>query len=174
MSDPRRGELAKILSRTEYSTHHERTGQFYDLPELLDKVLLWAEKYSGRPSREQIETVLDGLRDNGYSSRWIADVILSLYPSPAPVRKVTREEIENLVRDHLRKGPQSLSFNASNFINDLLSLLNGEEKKPEWCCKQWDWDKEEKLWRVDSGEVYMVYQSYCQFCGAPRPGEGGK
>lgn len=115
----------------------------------------------GRPRREQIERIY-----NNYYLKEIDKInaILALYP--APQRKVGREEIERTVRKCPLFNIPSLTEIA--LVDDLLALLNGEEKK--WCPHiAWYPDKG-GWWRYAEDKVIVDETvNFCYKCGVKKP-----
>lgn len=148
-------ELEDLLLQAVYAPGHTPHSSWYDNAK--EKLLRWHERWSGRPSREQIKQMLKGnlLRPNfdhkncmKYEMECdLVEDILALYPAPAPVRKVvSREEIESVLEYHgicvcgkheyfplIRHG-EGVSDKGKRISESLLALLSPGEKKPVDCC----------------------------------------
>ena len=161
MTDQRRTELENILYPNKIF-HDDRGTE-------LGKILQWADRWAGRPSREQIEKAVQSeteyLRPPKPFPKTLAGIILALYPSPAPERpKVTREQIEKVIR-------KREVFNWHPIVDDLCKLIKVEEDK-RWCeC----WDKKGSAW-LHKGCTEQQLSSWacsdwklCPYCGASKP-----
>ncbi len=130
MNETMRGELQEILFRNGVRIS------------ISDQLESWAERWSGRPSQEQVIRVLNTPHlyydkpgeINGFKNV-LADKILALYPPAPPVQKrVGRQQLDDLIRPH-HSVKQLCSCNQTGgvcvgLLDDLLALLGGEEKNP--------------------------------------------
>ena len=125
MTSTRRSELNRILAIDEdgYSG-------------LRESLLRWADRWAGRPSREQIAKLLkenvmiahNECIQNSFVCCDLMEGILRLYPAPASERnRVSRMDIACIVRriDGGLRSPLSDSI-----LEDLCTLLGVEEEKP--------------------------------------------
>lgn len=157
-------ELDKIFSERGWSS---------TLNGFREALLAWHNRWSWRPTREQIERCF---MQGSSEDNMVIDRILALYPAPPEPRKVSRDQIRSvLVRYHAYyKG--SSQYLDSNLINDLEALLNGE-KKVEW-CKDIEWHggawairavTDQPVWLRGIGSLKVDDWKLCPICSAPRP-----
>ena len=93
-------------------------------------------------------------------------------------RKVERKEIEKIVNT----GFQNITYKhpgLGEIVDDIMVVLNGQEKEPEWCCKL---QKEYQAYvqchpdstagLLEPSIRIMTFRNhewnYCQFCGKQR------
>ena len=199
MIGPRREELKKIL----YSHGINN----YDIPggepaaissghwcfRILTDVMNWADRWGGRPSREQIVEIIRGCGHGKCpvcKCNWcngVADLILALYPAPPPERpKVTREEISEFLKrwrvseqEHKCPTPGNCScgtcdeYEGMRFIDDLCRLIGVEEEKPRW-CEHLQYNKLNGDWHIQGSGFHLAIDwDICPVagCHAPRPVE---
>lgn len=149
-----------------------------------DKLMAWATRWSGRPSREQIANVLNECNMNPYTvgGRFLelVDRLHSCYPPPAPApKRVTREEISQVLvsnnvmlysampADALSRQPYEAR--RERLLDDLCRLIGLEEDKPKVWCLHINWDEPSNSWRfsfsrTDDWDICPVAG-----CHKPRP-----
>ena len=178
----RREELTKILDNNVWNTV-ESAG-------LKEALLAWADRWAGRPSRQQL---IDVFKQVSYEGNTAIDRILSLYPvAPTSERKrVTREQVEKCIRlsvsakimDYLREDESSSHGKKWKDVlaNSICTLIGVEEEKPPFWCKHlflssngqeyvFEDHSDNSNCRVVSTKVWKA----CPICSAPRPVEKGR
>lgn len=161
----RRSELEAILK--EESCHPSCRDGGDPECSLVAQLNRWADRWAGRPSREQIVSVVkDWWMEVGGAEvadvRGFADRILALYPAPTSEKKrVSRREIRELLDRHKVKTEPHYSppgCSASDcLMDDLCALFGVEEEKPEWCTHM------NKAWMKENP------WDFCPYCGSIRP-----
>ena len=174
----RRAELEKILFPG---------GNFPSKSWLTEKIILWADRWAGRPTREAIiQLYYDRSSSQGhfvhqYKSGVIADTILALYPTPSPERKrVSRENIVDTLNRHIGDGLPHTE--KSLVVDDLCTLLGVEEEKPPFWCSHIEWNtcEDKPKWKMHKNGWILGDKlddwDICPVagCHAPRPVEKGR
>ena len=146
--------------------------------EYVDSVMAWAQRWGGRPSVDQIKTILrkeanishkECIQDD-FANCELFRGISTLYPTPSP--RVSREQIENWYRQ-----PHDGTVNfRERMIDDLCRLIGIPEERPKvsWCVHCVDGWCRRKL--PDGGTANTAYSNdwkVCPICSAPRPAARG-
>ena len=198
-----RAELEEILRSINLRPNLHYTvpvGAEGDYQSLETHFMRWHNRHSGRPSKERVAECLRTFFE-GYASTstgsvrgiqqipagtWegLADRVFALYsyPESHEQKKVTREEIENFLKDigifnydvpgGIPVAPPVDTVYRFKIVEDLLALLNGEPEK-RWCVHM-VWNESISKYRcvypLNEISDFMTEQwKVCPLCSTPRP-----
>ena len=190
MSDGMRKDLLKTLNN--YSVADEHPPYVIPLLEMnelkgcgiVESIMAWASRWSGRPSKEQVEKALTYFGTLGLSHIYreiLARHILELYPAPSP--RVSREDIRKTVIRNVSEIGSNVTLFETYLVDDLCRLIGIEDRPKVWCqhleyVEKSNGHEKYGEWEVKSQQYpdgkcspsWTLYGGkFCPICSAPRP-----
>ena len=94
----------------------------------------------------------------------VIEGILSWHESHRSEARVTREQLEEIVQDRVKRFTGNYVVQTTELVDDIFSLLNGQEKRV-W-CEHIKWDGDCWQWTMVGWRTPMhIYADICPVAG---------